>query len=324
MNSPSTHDPAMMICYRECLSNLMKFTGGDDEKIIQFVNNIERIGKMIDAGDNILYCMSTAKLDGEAKRWYENNSSLNTWDTLKTALLERFTISDSSTKVFEQLKERKQRPNESITSFYDSIIKLCHDYDPKMSEKMIVSWLENGVKESLKVPIKRQMKLLTETARTTKAFLKIAKDEQELQEEHSLVPDVTSSYVPYFGNTVSTTIPQPRTTQQTFESPHSHEQQDESKISRHRQPNSYKPTQRFRRASPNTRVVTSHQRNISAKDPRNKPTSLMAIPGRQLSPCLICKRNNHRTIDCYHKKSDGCYKCGQSDHRIRNCPAVFY
>ncbi|CAF1473560.1 unnamed protein product [Adineta steineri] len=206
--STSTPDPVMMVCYRESLSNLVKFKGKDEPKILNFIHNIERIGRMINANDTILYCMCTAKLDGEAKRWYENNITLTTWGDLKPALLERFTTTDSSTKIFEQLKERKQKPEESITTFYDDIIKLCHDYDPIMSDKMIISWLENGVKDSLKISIKRQMKLLIESARTTKAFLKIAKDEEELQEEHISVPDPTPSYMPYFTNAVSTTKPQ--------------------------------------------------------------------------------------------------------------------
>ena len=63
----SVQDSAMMICYCECLSNLEKFSGGEEQKILQFINNIERIGKMIDASDDILHCMCTAKLDGEAK-----------------------------------------------------------------------------------------------------------------------------------------------------------------------------------------------------------------------------------------------------------------
>jgi hypothetical protein len=33
---------------------------------------------------------------------------------------------------------------------------------------------------------------------------------------------------------------------------------------------------------------------------------------RQFKPCFICRRNNHRTIDCYNKKSNGCFKCGHS------------
>ncbi|CAF2038712.1 unnamed protein product [Rotaria magnacalcarata] len=200
------HDSAMMICYRECLSNLSKFNGGEEYKIFQFISNIERIGKMIDANENILHCMCTAKLDGEAKRWYDDNMSLTQWEQLKFALLERFTRCDSSSKLFEQLKERKQKTDETITSYYDAIIKLCHEYDPSMSQKMIISWLENGIKDSLKIPIKRQMKALSDSARTTQAFLKIAKDEQELQEENVPERETTAPYIPYFSNTVSTTF----------------------------------------------------------------------------------------------------------------------
>ncbi|CAF3464042.1 unnamed protein product [Rotaria socialis] len=199
-------DSAIMICYRECLLNLEKFNGGEEYKILQFINNIERIGKMIDANDNLLYCMCMAKLDGEAKRWYEDNLSLIQWRQLKSALLERFTTSDSSSKIFEQLKERKQKPDETVTSYYDAIIKLCHTYDTSMSQRMMISWLENGIKNSLKIQIKRQMKSLSESARTTQAFLKIAKDEDELQNENVLEPQTTAPYVPYFANTVSTTI----------------------------------------------------------------------------------------------------------------------
>ena len=154
-----------------------------DKTNLQFINNIERIGRMINANDDILYYMCTAKIDGEAKRWYENNLALTQWDDLKPALLERFTTSDSSSKIFESLKERKQKFDETITSYYEAVIKLCREYDSSMSQKMMISWLQNGIKDSLKTQIKRQMKLLSESARTTKAFLKIAKIEQELQEE---------------------------------------------------------------------------------------------------------------------------------------------
>ncbi|CAF4860827.1 unnamed protein product, partial [Rotaria socialis] len=37
---------------------------------------------------------------------------------------------------------------------------------------------------ALKIKIKRQMNSLSESARTTHAFLKITKDEQELQDEN--------------------------------------------------------------------------------------------------------------------------------------------
>ncbi len=333
----AVENSAIMICYRECLSNLDKFNGGEEQKVIQFLNNIERIGKMIDANDDILHCMCTAKLDGEAKRWYEDHMSLTQWENLKAALLERFTTSDSSSRLFEQLKERKQKSDETITSYYDAVIKLCHEYDSSMSQKMMISWLENGIKDSLKIPIKRQMKLLSETARTTQAFLKIAKDEQELQEENQSGPEPASSYMPYFANTVSATLPQTESTPSTS-SNHPHRartitsyrhknlnQQQTNFNEPQRQPSRtrYLPSQQ-RSYSPRPQSSTSRRntqqnqsRNATSSDSRNAST-------RQLNPCQICQQNNHRTIDCYHKKPYGCYKCGQSEHRIRDCPEVFY
>jgi hypothetical protein len=56
---------------------------------------------MINSNDNILHCMCTAKLNGKARRWYEDNMSLTQWEQLKFALLERFTRSDSPSKTFE-------------------------------------------------------------------------------------------------------------------------------------------------------------------------------------------------------------------------------
>jgi hypothetical protein len=45
----------MMVCYREYLSNVEKFRGGEEQKIVQFIKNVERVGKMIDANDNVLF-----------------------------------------------------------------------------------------------------------------------------------------------------------------------------------------------------------------------------------------------------------------------------
>ncbi|CAF4654161.1 unnamed protein product, partial [Rotaria magnacalcarata] len=40
--------------------------------------------------------------------------------------------------------------------------------------------------------------------------------------------------------------------------------------------------------------------------PNNSSTMNM----RQYGPCSICRRKNHRTIDCHHRKTFGCFKCG--------------
>ena len=336
--SPTTaQDSAIMICYRECLSNMNKFNGENEHKITKFISNIERIGQMVNANDNILYCMGIAKLDGEAKRWYEDQTPATDWQQLKTALIERFKPSDSTSKIFEQLKERKQKPEEAINSYYDSIIKLCYEYDPIMSQKMKISWLENSIKDSLKIPIKRQMKLLTEDQRTTQAFLKIAKDEQELHEENRSSPEkISISHAPYFSNTVATTLQPTRNTLSTtdYRRPSrtvtSSQFQRSNRFQGDREPLRRQPSQipypstRERSQSPGPQQ-RSYSPRPQQRNTSDNTTELSTRPSARLrNACLICGRTNHRTIDCYERKPNGCYKCGQSDHRVRDCPEVFY
>ncbi|CAF3989661.1 unnamed protein product, partial [Rotaria sordida] len=314
----NAQDPAMMICYRECLSNLEKFNGIGEQKAVQFINNIERIGKMIDANNNILYCMCTAKLDGEAKRWYENNMALTQCENLKSAFLERFTTADASSRIFEQLKERKQKPDEIVTSYYDAIIKLGHEYDTNMSEKMMISWLENGIKDSLKIQIKRQMKSLPESARTTQTFLKIAKDEQELQKENIHEPEPTSAYMPYFTNTVSTTlrqeenihtnaVGQPYSPQTTapHESKIIHQQRTKFNETHRSQPRTRQSPSQQHLSTSRPQSSTFHRNTQQIKSKNVTATGSLNIKTRQTNTCSICQRNNHRTIDCYYKKAFG-------------------
>lgn len=313
-SSHNTHDPAMMICYRECLSNLEKFGGGEERKALQFISNIERISKMINANENILHCMCTAKLEGEAKRWYEDNASVTGWAPLKSALLERFTQSDSSSRIFEQLKERKQRPDETITAYYDEIIKLCREYDETMSHKLKLSWLENGIKESLKVPIKRQLKLLPEEERTAEVFLKIAKDEQELQHTQDNGHDSTFTHAPYFTNAVSTTN-------------RTNDQNTSARTNKGRRPDltfQRQTAEDHRTARNQQRSMTSDQHLLQQRHENNQANRAdTQTNARKFSPCIICRRRNHRTIDCYQKKPNGCYRCGHSDHNVRDCSEVF-
>ncbi|CAF2136424.1 unnamed protein product [Rotaria magnacalcarata] len=190
-----------------------------------------------------------------------------------------------------------------------------------MSQKMIISWLENGIKDSLKIPIKRQMKALSDSARTTQAFLKIAKDEQELQEENVPERETTAPYIPYFSNTVSTTLKTPENIHPS-ESQHLHQTQTTNTREAN---NLYQQQKHFnvqQRSPPRIRHIPSQhhsfnlqsQSSTSRRNIQHIPTEHAASNNsstmnmRQYGPCSICRRKNHRTIDCHHRKTFGCFR----------------
>lgn len=288
-NSTAPVNPFLTQLQQTALKELQKFTGESDEKVSQFINAISHIGSFTQLDDSALHALATIKLGGAAFNWYDNNKdNLTTWPILRTHLLQRFQPSKSTAKT--QLKTRTQQPGEALASFYDEIIDLCKQVDPQMPLYMIVDYLQDGVRDDLKIHIKRRLRNL-DTEITPAIFLKIARDEEELQKEVSSSSNVPSINQSYFSKVAAATRTQPTIENQSIA-----------------------PDQARNRRFP---TVTS-QPQAGRPVYRN---NLLSQPRYQ--PCLICNRSNHRTIDCYHKHPNGCFKCGSVSHSIRDCSQVF-
>ncbi|CAM4801248.1 unnamed protein product [Rotaria magnacalcarata] len=272
------------------LKELPKFTGDPQQKVTQFIDGVERIGIFTELNESLLHSIATIKLGGAAFNWYDNNKeTLRSWRELKQHLLERFKPSLSTAKT--QLKERKQQAGETLIAYYDDVIDLCKQVDNNMPLHMIVDYLQDGLRHELKIHVKRQLKALNDEP-TPAIFLKIARDEEELQHEISSEqqPSITPPQ-PYFARFTAAT----GTSLHTLDTPH-HSLQSRS-----------------------THIV---DRNVLSKKSRVN-RSHQSVQRNQYYPCLICHRSNHRTIDCYSRKPNGCYKCGDDNHHVRNCPQVF-
>ncbi|CAF4708786.1 unnamed protein product, partial [Rotaria socialis] len=152
------------------------------------------------------------------------------------------------------------------------------------------------------------MKALSDSARTTQAFFKIAKDEQEPQEENVPERETTAPYVPYFSNTVSTTLKTPENIHPN-ESQHLHQTQTTNTREVN---NLYQQQKHFNvqpRSPPRIRHIPSQHRSFnlqsqsstSRRNIQHIPTEHAASNNsstmnmRQYGPCSICQRNNHRT-----------------------------
>ena len=289
--SATSLNPFLTHLQQTALKELQKFTGEPEQKISQFINAIEHIGSFTRLDDNALHALATIKLGGLAFNWYDNNKdTLTTWQLLKTHLRERFQQSISSAKT--QLKTRTQQPDESLASFYDAVIDLCTQVDPNMPLYMIIDYLQDGVRDDLKIHIKRRLRTLDTDIITPALFLKIARDEEELQKEVAPPSGASSFSQPFSSNVVAATRHKPATTTD------------------HRALPSYSSNRRLPTTTPTFTSNRSSYRNSTMSQ-------------QQYRPCLICNRSNHRTLDCFHKQPSGCFKCGISNHSIRDCPQVF-
>ncbi|CAF5021673.1 unnamed protein product, partial [Rotaria socialis] len=128
--------------------------------------------------------------------------------------------------------------------------------------------------------------------------------------------ETTAPYVPYFSNTVSTTLKTPENIHPS-EAQHLHQTQT---TSTREATNLYQQQKHFnlqQRSPPRIRHIPSQHRSFnlqsqsstSRRNIQHIPTEHAASNNsstmnmRQYGPCSICQRNNHRTIDCYYKKN---------------------
>ncbi|CAF1055910.1 unnamed protein product [Didymodactylos carnosus] len=114
-------------------------------------------------------------------------------------MLKRFKRTTSSGKL--ELRERKQHADESVTKYYDDIIRLCGEIDWEMSNSMIIDYLEEGLREDLQEQVMLQMSMLPDAEKTTTKFLQIAKTVEEIRKRRQYTE---SPQQPYFGKSIAT------------------------------------------------------------------------------------------------------------------------
>ena len=74
------------------------------------------------------------------------------WDIFHKALLQRFPAPPSISNAFEyfqQLSNRRQGIDEPTVDYYTNVLKLCHNYNPQMSDTEQVDHLKKGLRPSL-------------------------------------------------------------------------------------------------------------------------------------------------------------------------------
>jgi len=298
--------------------DLPNFSGHPSEDVERFLKSIKNITKVTDESTNheVLEIVR-GKLTQSAGVWFDNNESKFTkWSDFEIEFRNRYFSTTISNKKFEQLKQRQQKPDETITNYYDDIINLCREVDPLMSDSMIIQHLISGLNPDFRKELSRR----ESATNTLKEFLKHAKIAQELHDTfEKFRTSSINSQQPYFDqnhslNQTLTTAVNPR-------------KQHHQNMKRNDQPTHpmrlqssvSKRNSNVSHTYPPPLLPNLSNRNSTRQGTFNrKPNIPQSTPQHQNVNCKICGRKNHRTIDCFYKKPTGCFKCGQ-DHMIRDC-----
>ena len=291
---------------KEAMKKIAEFSGEPNEMDIdEWLFDLTNLFSLMKLKDDTRILETMGKLTGPALRWYQENvRSFSNWEEAEKALRDRFKEFTSVSQIMQELFHLQQQEHESVTSFYEKVIRKYRKAQRSITEQQVITVLQTGVKNSLKEHLIRN----EADIKKPEDWLRWAREEEYIQKR--IQQQCNGSYSeatkqPFFESMLSTATIQPRPPPAQPAGQYgltSHQ----SNLRQQQEPQEFLNNRTYRNQN-NSRNDTRTRGNYSEKT-------------QQMTPCLICQRKNHLTNQCLYKKENGCYKCGQSSHRIRDCP----
>lgn len=158
----------------------LKFNGGQNGlSVDNFIYRVEALTAQTLQGNFDILCGNASSLfDGKANDWfwrYHRSVSSICWNDMCRALREQYQDSRTDIDIRELIRERKQKPNESFDSFYDSIVALTDRLQTPLSDTDLVEILRRNLlpeiqHEILNLEI-RSLQFLRDTCRRREFFM---------------------------------------------------------------------------------------------------------------------------------------------------------
>ncbi|XP_072396735.1 uncharacterized protein [Diabrotica undecimpunctata] len=115
------------------------FSGQDNENVVSFLEKVECL--RIARGNSEEECYSSAAdlFKDSAFTWYLNNrGSFASWQELVAKLRSDFLPYNYEDNLLDEIKSRKQAPQEKVTIFVNEIVSLCKRLETPLSESHII------------------------------------------------------------------------------------------------------------------------------------------------------------------------------------------
>jgi hypothetical protein len=292
---------------QEAMKKIIEFSGESIEMDIdEWLYDLTNLFSLMKLKDETKILETMGKLTGPALRWYQENlTSFNDWRSAEKSLRNRFKPFISDSQLMQEFFQLRQEENQSITSFYENVIRKYRRARTLITEQQVITVLQTGVKHSLKEHLIRNEQDITKP----EEWLTVAREEEYIQQR--IQQQRSNSYYettnqPMFEPMLPTATIQPKLL--NIQSSH-----------QSTRPSYYHHNTQYQRPSSPTNNRTHQKQNYH----QNNKLSRTTYPEKKINKsnsCLICNRKNHPTMKCNYKKDNGCFKCGQSNHQIRDCP----
>ena len=304
---------------KEAMKKILEFSGESvDLDIDEWLFDLTNLFSVMKLNDETRILETMGKLTGPALRWYQENlRSFTTWQSAEQSLRNRFKEYTSDSQVLQEFFQIRQEENQSVISFYENVMKKYKRARTCISEQQVITLLQTGVKNSLKEFLFRNEKDITKP----EEWLQHARQEEHIQkriQQQRNDQSIETAEQPFFES-----IAPVAAVQLESSNIRPSNKGGQARINRHpTEPSSHhnpmnNRTQRTQNQYPNNRIQRTQ--NQYQNNRINRKLSL-GNNTQQTGPCLVCNRKNHPTKECFYKKENGCFKCGQSNHRINDCP----
>lgn len=163
----------------------IKFTGDLlDFSVEDFIYRVETLTDTNLHGNFDRLCQHAHLLfEGKALKWYwrfHRNSGNCTWNRLTNALLKEFKNDYSDFEMKNDIRRRRQRPNESFDDFYDAVMVLCDRLKEPMSGKELTETMLYNLREEIR------KELLHVDIPNISALRKEVRKHEKFEKDHSL------------------------------------------------------------------------------------------------------------------------------------------
>lgn len=268
---------------------------GDPKKLYPFLERLTELAQARDVSHKDLFNSAAEFFTGDAFVWYRSiKSTLNDWDSLIAKLKKDFLHDDIDDDLWDQIKRRKQKKNESTVVFIAHLEALFQRLSRPPAEISKVKHIRRNILPEF---INRLALIDINTVSELSELCRKLEESDYMREKSKPKDEVAS-------------FEQAGSSQNRFSNSNNRQNQNNNFN------NNFKNSSRhFSNRSNFKNKNQSNNKNSSSAEAEKKDNK-----SKTSIVCWNCRLANHTYLDCRAPKKVFCFKCGEANAKMSTCP----